>query len=377
MTQEKIAEVDSSLCLAEAEKEKLPHLYAHDCKWYTWSRKIFESTEKIILVCGANQTSKSSAGIRKNIHWATDRKLWKTLWPDQYKSKPYPKLLFWYLYPDFTTVDMELETKWKKYLPQEDFKNHPYWGWDYDPGLRMIKCCNGNIIRFLTYGQKSSRQQSGTVHMVTIDEEMNPKRYGELAARLTATDGYFLKIYCPLERFSLWRDAFECIGTPKEKFKGALKIQVSLRDCLEFDDGTPGTQTEEKIKKRETYYQSEDERKARVDGQYGRVENPIFSFFSREKHLRPFPKNSNGKTYRGVPPGYSVITAVDLGSGGEHNHPAAYLFLAVSGDGSKVRVVYCRRLDYEEIGQETTDGDVYEYYRKDRDRILGSNFPIS
>ena len=43
-------------------KEDLPHLYGWG--WYPWAKKIFDSKNKITLLCAANQIGKSSAAIR-------------------------------------------------------------------------------------------------------------------------------------------------------------------------------------------------------------------------------------------------------------------------------------------------------------------------
>lgn len=143
-------------------KSDLPHL--HGFPFYQWAREFFESRNKINLLCAANQASKSSTAIRKNIEWACNKKLWPELW----KTEP---RIFWYFYPSEAVASVEFEKKWvPEFLPRGAMKNHPQYGWDveYTHGLiEGLHFKSGVTIYFKSYGQKVINLQTATVHMVT------------------------------------------------------------------------------------------------------------------------------------------------------------------------------------------------------------------
>ena len=107
-------------------KKRLPHL--HGWPFYKWSREFFESKNKENFLTSGNQLSKSSTAIRKCIHWATEKSLWPTLWPEYARNDKSPNL-FWYFYPDQKTLNAEFSTKWAEFLPKYTHKEHPVYGW--------------------------------------------------------------------------------------------------------------------------------------------------------------------------------------------------------------------------------------------------------
>src|SRR3990167_6419584 len=97
--------------------DNLPHLYGK--KFYTWSRKFYESKNRFNLLCSGNQIGKSSFLIRRAIHRATCPEKWHEWWP----SKP---TMFWYFYPSKSLGTIEFENKWiKEWLPRGAFKKDP------------------------------------------------------------------------------------------------------------------------------------------------------------------------------------------------------------------------------------------------------------
>lgn len=111
------------------------------------------------FLCANNQGGKSSVQIIKAIIWATDKSLWPGLW----RITPN---MFWYLYPDFNTANVEFETKWKKYLPKNEYKDHPVYGWTekyYQGKIHSITFNSGVIIYFRTYNQDVQNIQASTV----------------------------------------------------------------------------------------------------------------------------------------------------------------------------------------------------------------------
>ena len=114
-------------------KEGLPFLYGW--KHYGWSRKFFESTNHENFLVAANQVGKSSANIRKCIHWATEKSLWPELWNTALLGTPNQ---FWYFYPTRDVATIEFKTKWSLFLPKGKFKNDPKYGWPEEMDRKQI-----------------------------------------------------------------------------------------------------------------------------------------------------------------------------------------------------------------------------------------------
>lgn len=136
----------------------LPHLYG--MKFYPWMREYFDSQNKVCLLCAANQIGKSSIQIRKMIHWATEPKLWPVLWPHRTPRQ------FWYLYPSSFIGSIEVEKKWiPEFLPRDEFKTHPIYGWHLDYRSKYVQALHFNSgisVYMKTYSQDPQDLQSGT-----------------------------------------------------------------------------------------------------------------------------------------------------------------------------------------------------------------------
>jgi len=143
-------------------KRGLPFLYGW--KHYPWSRKFFESTNKENFLVAANQVGKSSTNIRKCIHWATAQELWPTLWNVEAFGNPNQ---FWYFYPTKEVATIEFKTKWSLFLPRDEFKNHPVYGWKEEYDAKQIVAIHFNsgvTVYFKTYKQDIKDLQTGTVY---------------------------------------------------------------------------------------------------------------------------------------------------------------------------------------------------------------------
>ncbi len=249
--------------LREKLRTGLPHLYGW--KWYHWSKMFFESRNRMKLLCAANQITKSSTQIRQCIEWAGNKSLWGELW----KREP---RVFWYLYPDKPTATAEFDNKWvPDFLPRNEFIDHPTYGWRIIRGEKRqvdyIEFKSGVRVYFKTYAQDVKNLQSGTVHAIFCDEELPEELYSELMARLFDTDGFFSMVFTATLNQDFWRLAIEGEGE-MEKFPDAFKQQISMRDCITFNDGSPGAYNEEKIRRIEATCKNEQERKRRVDGKF-------------------------------------------------------------------------------------------------------------
>lgn len=329
-------------------KDGLPHLFGF--KWYHWAKAFFDSTNRMDLLCAANQISKSSTQHRKIVYWATEPKLWPALWPGRRPRQ------FWLLYPDLNVATTEWHEKiLPESMPRAEFKNHPVYGWNEEMEKKLIKAIrfnSGVTIYVKSYAQDAQSLQSGTVDAIFCDEELPEELYDELKARLIASNGYFHMVFTATLGQMLWMQAIEGKGE-QEKFPNAFKQQVSMYDCQTYIDGSPGHFTEERIREIESECRSRNEVLRRVYGRFVREEGRIVPEFDPLRHfIKPRP----------IPRGWKIYSGVDGGSGGGGDaHPAAYAFVAVRPDYREGWLVHGWRGD----DRVTTDGDVVDLWDVD------------
>lgn len=326
-------------------KEGLPFL--HGWKWYSWARDFYESHNKINLLCAANQISKSSTQIRKCINWATDKSLWPALWVNAPKQ-------FWYLYPTRDQVSAEFETKWKQFLPADEFKDSPEYGWRVEKENNSIKAIHFNSgvhVYFKTYSQDTSALQTGTCDAIFCDEELDLAHYEELMFRLSASNGYFHMVFTATLGQDFWRRAMDPEENEKEELVGAWKRTVSMYDCMVYEDGTRSHWSSEKIKRIEARCSTHNEVLKRVFGKFIMIGGRKYESFDIKRHKKP---------WHALPSSWLIYAGADPGSGGEEGHPAALCYVGVSPDYKQGRVFMSWRGD----GELTTAGDVVEKHIK-------------
>lgn len=338
-------------------RDGLPHLYGQ--KFYPWAKRVWDSTNREIFVCSANQVGKSSIAIRRNIRLATDPTLWPIYWPSLPQgTKPN---LFWYFYPTIPVAHTEFETKWEPlFLPRNEFRKHPLYGWEpeYDKGyISKIRFNSGVQIQFKAYSQKVKDLQTATVYHVTSDEELPIDFLPEVKARLNSTDGSFLMVFTATLGQLYWQQTMEPANAHDEKHKDALKIQVSLFDSQTYDDGTPSLWTPQKIKNAIANCPTEAEIQRRVYGRFVKASGLMFEAFSIEKNMIDRHE---------IPKDWSIFSGVDIGSGGQSGHPAAITFIAVSPDFKQGRVFRGWRGD----NIPTTASDILDKYRELRKDLI-------
>lgn len=297
------------------------------------------------LITSANQSGKSSCQIIKVITWATDKSLWKDLWGNQIPDQ------FWYLYPDNNTATIEFHKKWKKYLPKGEYKDDPVYGWHEEIVRRNIFAIHFNSgvsVYFKTYGQSELNIQSSTLYAVFSDEELPEDIYDELRARIIRTSGYFNMVFTATMGQEIWRCTMEEKG-PKERFKDAFKQQISMYDCMYYEDGTPSDITEEMINAAKNAMRSEAEIQRRIYGRFVLDSGRVYeSFDPKENIVKPYD----------IPASWLIYAGIDIGSGGPKNHPSAISLVAVRPDFKKAAMFMGWRGD-EVI---TTAKDVVEKY---------------
>ncbi len=309
---------DEKLLARLRHEKQLPHLYGQ--KFYPWSKAFFESTNRFVFLCAGNQLGKSSIQIRKAIHWATAKELWPKLWPGSPNVHQ-----FLYMYPSKPVATTEYFEKWvPDFLPKdkkdlvygwkEEFKNKEIWAIHFNSGVS---------IYFKTYAQDTQDLQTSTIHAIFCDEEIPESHYHETRTRLTATQGYFSLVFTATLGQELWRKTIEPQNPEEELHKDALKLQVSLWDCLKYADGTKSPWTPERIKEIEMNCATEAEAQKRVHGK--------FVISGGGLVYESFSRTNNMCARRTIPHDWLIYTGVDIGSGGG-NHPAAISMVAVRPD---------------------------------------------
>lgn len=318
------------------DEDGIPHIYGWP--WYEWAWKFYTSSNRFNFLCAANQISKSSTQIRKAITWATDKSQWKRLWPNLRPSQAPGQ--FWYLYPSKPVATTEFHEKWEpEFLPRGKYKAHPVYGWQVEYKNKEIWAVHFNSgvsIYFKTYEQDTQQLQTGTVYAIFCDEELPFEHFNELRSRLTATNGYFHMVFTATLGQDEWRRTMEPTNDSEELFKQALKLQVSIYDCLTYRDGTKSHWSIERIQEIERDCATEAEVQKRVYGKFILAGGLVCPSFSRAKNVKPkTPLDSS----------WHVFTAVDIGTGGEKNHPAAITLIAVRPDYRKAKVFRAWRGD--------------------------------
>ena len=344
-------------------KEGLPHLYG--LTMYQWQYDYFHRWDKHMLLCAANQIGKSSVQIRKAIHVATEPSMWPELFPHKANETTYRPVI-WYLYPNQDTVMQEFEEKWLvEFLPRGKFEDHKQYGWKKiirNKVLKGIRFATGVTIYFKTYSQNVMDLQAGTCAIVFNDEELPDDLYPEINARLFGSQGYFSMVFTATRGQDFWRKVIEPKEHEEEGLPDAWKRQISMYDCLEYHDGTKSYWTRARIANVISSCRSKAEVSRRVFGKFVKDDGLMFFGFERERNYVPFPVTATGETFTGVPKGWNIYSGVDIGSGGDKNHPSAYTFVSANPSFTKLRVFLGRRLDK----IETTAGDVYKYYKATR-----------
>jgi len=299
-------------------------------------------------MCGGNQWGKSTCQISKAVHWATETSIWPKLW----EKTP---TMFWYLYPSLKFASKEVREKWiKEVLPRGEFKDDPKYGWtqhNKTGEIDYIEFNSGVNLYFYGYKQALDDLQGGTVFAIFADEELNPKLYPELQARLRSSRGYWHMVFTATDGHDMWRRTIEPINKEEELFPNAYKQQVSLFDCQKYPDGTQTMWTDKRVMEEVERCGTEREIQRRIYGRFVVEEGLMFSAFDRKRH---FVKGHK------IPSSWNIYAGIDSGTGGAEAHPAGIVVAAFSPDRKKARVIRCWRGD----GVNTTSADILKEYLK-------------
>jgi len=269
------------------------------------------------------------------------------------------------MYPSKQLATQEFETKWvPEFMPRGKMENHPKYGWKakYKNGeLDRIVWNNGLPTYFKTYSQDVHKIQAATLWACFVDEEMPEDMYDEVRLRLLANDGYYNMVFTATKGQALWYRAMERVGKKDEMFKDALKLNATMFDCLEYEDGDKNTPwTKEKIQGAINNCSTENEVKKRIYGRFVMDEGLKYPSFSMSVNVvKPYP----------IPSDWHIYSGVDIGSGGKTGHPGAIIFIAVRPDYQKGAVFKGWRGNKVDV---TTSEDILNKYR----RLRGGMRPV-
>lgn len=252
------------------------------------------------------------------------------MWPRLWKTTPNQ---FWYIYPTFDLATSEFHSKWMQFLPKD--QEHSEYGWKpiFDRGqIKSIQFKSGVIVYFKAHSQKVQDLQAGTVYAMFCDEELPIEMLSELQFRLAATDGYFHMVFTATMGQDYWRRTIQPEGPDEELHVTAMKLQVSMYDCLKYEDGSDSTWTEEQINLIKQKCATQNEVLRRVYGKFVVSGGLKFESFDRERNTKaPETRPTDFRLWH-------RYYGIDYGSGGERGHPAAIVCVAVRPDYKKARV---------------------------------------
>jgi hypothetical protein len=184
---------------------------------------------------------------------------------------------------------------------------------------------------------------------IFCDEELPVELYDELIFRLSASDGYFHMVFTATLGQEFWRQVIEPSSPEEEKLPEAFKQQVSMYDCLFYEDNSPSHWTHEKIQIVKNRCQTNNEVLKRVYGRFVLVGGRKYESFSMKLHMKP---------HHPIPKDWHLYAGVDIGSGGPKSHKAAIVFVGVNPNYQEGRVFLGWRGD----DVDTTAGDVVEKF---------------
>jgi len=346
----------------------LPHIYAHNGKTYTWTDEFWECTKRRQVLVAANQISKSSSHYRKAIRVATDPSCWKKYWPNldgqwTVNSNVHTQQqlagtwegerpsLWWLFGPDRTSMTTEFHEKWKLYLPKDEFKGHPLFGWDHTVAHKEVDSIvfnTGITLQFKSYGIREENLQSSTVYWLLVDEEMPVHLLPELLMRIDAKDGMFSAAFTATQGQKFWKDVVE--NRTEWDDEQTRVWSVSMYDCIEYSDGSQSPWTVERIKNRERTLGNKNEIAKRVLGRFVVDTGRVYQGFDDDVNVKPHHpiKSSDWFYYAGV----------DYGSGGSSGNPSSIVVVAMDSSSTRLRVVRAWRGDR----VQTTADDVVTKY---------------
>ena len=317
---------------------------------YSWQEDFLFDVNRSKILCGGNQSGKTTIELILGEMILAD-----PLFQRYHFGEKLVDARGFYLYPNTETVLESFEDKWLPLLPQGKYKDpkvNPLTGWELEKEKRVPKrlyFANGSRMSFKTYTQKPEHLQSGTLYFVGCDEELPPVIFDELSRRRSATEGFMTMAFTATIGYEEYYRAMERIGKKDEYLPEFWKRCVSLYECVEHTDGTPGKWNLAKIEETKKKCSNEREIEKRVYGRCIKEDGLL---------INGFEKRMINKIVESVPNDWVYQVGIDYGRGGDGRSKSAIVIVARNKECTKARVVRSWIGDY----KETVPTDVVEEY---------------
>ncbi len=280
---------------------------AHAYEPHEKQLRFHSSLAKTKLYIGGNRSGKTVGGVLEDYWWLTGTHPFRETPPPPVRGR---------------LVCVDFPNGWEKiikptllqWFPPSCFINGSF-SESWNARYRILTLANGSTMDIMSYDQDLEAFAGASRHFIHCDEEPPSAIYKENKARLIDTGGSVWLTMTPVEGYT-W--VAEQIYEPFQQnglSSGADVIEVDMTENPflgrnEIDDFLSGL--------------DDDEIKARKEGKFVQVGGLVYKDFNIERHVI--------KRVERIPNNWRVISSLDHG----YNHPTAWLFHAVSPNGTIV-----------------------------------------
>lgn len=261
----------------------------------------FHSSEaRLKLFAGGNRSGKTVGGACESAWWLTGK--------HPYRETPRPPVRGRCVTVDFIEGLYKIVLpELSRWLPPSELIDGS-WERSWDKNLRTLTLANDSFIEFMSYEQELEKFAGTSRHFTWFDEEPPKDIYTECLLRLLDVGGSLWITMTPVEGMT-W--TYEDIYEKQDIDPNVFVVEVDTTQNPFINEGEIAILLAGL---------SEDERKARIHGQYVQIGGRIYPMFKRDIHvIDDF-----------IPPEeWLHIAAMDHG----FNNPTAWLWSAVNPDG--------------------------------------------
>lgn len=260
------------------------------------------SNARVRQFLGGNRSGKTVGGAIEAI--------WYLLGEHPYKETPRPPVFGRAIGVDFTQgVGKIIIPKLKEWLPLSALKNGS-WEDSYEKSTRTLTLKNGSQMEFMSYDQELEKFAGTSRHFIWFDEEPPEDIFNENRMRTVDVKGDMWMTMTPVEGMT-W--TFDEIYSRSGIDPSFLSIVVDITDNPHID----GDEIEQLLAGL-----SEDERKARLRGEYVSLGGMVYKDFGDKNLIDPMLPPKEWLHFRMMDHGF--------------NNPTAWLWGAVSPSGEVI-----------------------------------------
>lgn len=263
------------------------------------------SLARIRQLIGGNRLGKTTAGCVEALWWCTRR-------------HPYRKLPTRPIRGRIIAVDYDhgvaeiIIPELKRWIVSSDLINAS-WDDSFDKQLRILTFANGSTIQFMSGESKLEKFAGVSLDFIWFDEEPNQAVFTENRARIVDSKGSMWLTMTPLEGQNWSYEQIYLPGTDPENPDPDIKVvQADMSENPHLDPREIALFVATL---------SEEEKAARIHGNYTALGGLIFPNFSLDDHVVP--------SIAAPPPSWPIYASMDHGL----NAPTAWLWHAVGPAG--------------------------------------------